>query len=544
MTKRAAIYARVSTDMQRENYSIPTQVSDMLKHAQIEGYSLVGNQFVDSITGKDTIQKNGAIPAFVDDYTSTELSRPSLDAAIRFLETTGFDVLIVHAIDRLARDPYFRQTIEREFMARGARVEYVLGNYDETPEGEVKKDLDATFAKWENAKRLERCNRGRKRKAEMGKFVTGLVPFGYRIDKNAFGGLTVCEPEAAIIQEIYRLFVEERWSLHQIADEMTRRGARTYYKNAHWAKSTVHKILARTSYAGYFFYNKNKRVGKKIVKKDPSEWIRIECTPIVSMDTFLAAKEILENNREYMRQLPKRFYLLTGMVLCADCGKSYITQTTRAGRKRLKNDAPSYRHRMNHGHCSNRWKSARILEPLVWDKVIAILLNPQLLREGYEQSMEVEKQKQARHIQYLERLQIGIEKLKVKKEKLQAIYLDPDLGMTKTEYIELKTPIDDQINDAISEVEKTSREMQHIPSTEDLETLEQFAANIVTALGNNVEITPQDKRQIMQMLNLKVFISADGTIKLEGWFAPESEGLLSTPSARCDLQPPRLPGHA
>ena len=34
------------------------------------------------------------------------------------------------------------------------------------PEGEVRKDMDATFAKWENAKRVERCNRGKRGKAE------------------------------------------------------------------------------------------------------------------------------------------------------------------------------------------------------------------------------------------------------------------------------------------------------------------------------------------------------------------------------------------
>ena len=39
--------------------------------------------------------------------------------------------LIVHAIDRLARDPYIRQTIEKKVKEFGARVEYVLGNYEE-----------------------------------------------------------------------------------------------------------------------------------------------------------------------------------------------------------------------------------------------------------------------------------------------------------------------------------------------------------------------------------------------------------------------------
>lgn len=544
MTQRAAIYARVSTDMQRENYSIPTQVNDLLKHAKLEGYSVVGDHYVDAVTGKDTLQKKGAVPAFVDDYTSTELSRPGLNAALLFLETTGFDVLIVHAIDRLARDPYFRQTIEREFMARGARVEYFLGNYDDTPEGEVKKDLDATFAKWENAKRLERCNRGRMRKAEMGKFVNGTVPFGYRMDKNAFGGLTVNEAEAEIVRTIYNWYVEDRLSVRQIIHELERSEAKTYNQTSVWATSTVNHILENSTYAGYFFFNKYKRQGKKISLKDQSEWIRIECAPIVSMNTFLAVQEIKKHNRDYMRQMPKRFYLLTGMIICEDCKKAYFTQTKKAGKNRQRNDAPSYRHRINHGHCSNKSISARVLEPLVWDKVVSILLNPMLLREGYEQSMEQERQKQGRKIQYLETLQAGMEKLKVKREKLQAIYLDPDIGMTKAEYLELKTPIDEQLKAASLEAEIAAQELQRIPSPEDLQSLEQFASNILRALGNNLDISPQDKRQIMQMLNLKVLISRNGTIKLEGWFAPEVDGLLSMSSARYVRLLRRLPGHA
>ncbi len=33
MTKREVIYARVSIDLQRENYYIPTQISECLKYA-------------------------------------------------------------------------------------------------------------------------------------------------------------------------------------------------------------------------------------------------------------------------------------------------------------------------------------------------------------------------------------------------------------------------------------------------------------------------------------------------------------------------------
>ena len=91
MSRRAAIYARVSTDMQRDNFSIPSQIAECMKYADRKKYALVGNQFVDSVTGKDVAPDfSGAIPAFVDDYTSRELSRPSLDAALYYLKALRF----------------------------------------------------------------------------------------------------------------------------------------------------------------------------------------------------------------------------------------------------------------------------------------------------------------------------------------------------------------------------------------------------------------------------------------------------------------------
>lgn len=263
MSERAVIYARVSTDMQRGNYSIPSQVADCLRYVQEQHYLLLGNRFVDPETGLDVEQQAGAIPAYVDDYTSREISRPSLDAVLAYLEVVGFDVLVVHAVDRLARDPYIRQTLEREIKALGAHVEYVLGAYDETPEGEVRKDLEATFAKWEIAKCVERSNRGKMRKAQKGKFVTGKVSYGYRIDPEAFGGLAVESDEAATIQRIFELYVEEEKSIRDIIKILTREGHEPYTQGGEWATSSVIKILETTNYAGYFFYNKYKREGKK-----------------------------------------------------------------------------------------------------------------------------------------------------------------------------------------------------------------------------------------------------------------------------------------
>lgn len=520
---RAVMYPRVSTDIQRGNYSIASQIKDMMAYAHDRGYTLVGDMFVDPVTGQDAPKGKG-VPAYVDDYTSTELSRPGLNACLVFLNTTGFDVMIAHAVDRLARDPYFRQTIEREVANFGAKVEYVLGNYEESAEGEVRKDLDATFAKWENAKRVERSNRGKMRKAEIGKFVAGYAPFGYRVDLNALGGLVIFEPEAQIVREIYEWYIESRLSLSQVARELNARGVPTAQKGKKWTASSIAHLLKNTAYVGYVYYNKTKKVNGKRARRERSEWVKIECQPLTSQDVFEAARDLLKHNKEYRRKHSSRFYLLSGLVFCSECERVYAATILNPGNGR--DSRQGYRHRISQGHCINRVFSARFLEPLVWEQVTQILLNPKSLRKGYQKMMEEEEGKYDRQMRHLEVIRSGIEKLEAKKRRLQAVYLDPDIGMSKGEYLSEKKLLEEQIAAAYEDIDRIESELKKVPTEEDLQSLEELAGEIVTALGNNLDIPPEDKRNVMEMLHIKVIISPEKNITVEGWFS--TDGLLST----------------
>ena len=77
------------------------------------------------------------------------------------------------------------------------------------------------------------------------------------------------------------------------------------------------------------------------------------------------------------------------------------------------------------------------------------------------------------------------------------------------------------------DLERIKKDLRGIPTESDLETLEQLASHLVGSLGNNLDISLEAKREVMKMLNLKVLISTEGELKLERWFAPESDGLLS-----------------
>jgi len=249
-----------------------------------------------------------------------------------------------------------------------------------------------------------------------------------------------------------------------------------------------------------------------------------------------------------MRAQPKRFYLLTGMVFCKDCGRPYITQTQLAGKERRLNDAPVYRHRAKEGHCTNRTVSARRLEPIVWDEVVRILLDPTKLREGYEGSLEQQEQTRSRHKAHLETLQQQLHKLDKERNNLTELYIDPDVKMTKTEFLDQKARIDAEESSIIRDMEKLQVELANLPTPADLETLEIFAEKIRARLNGNYEPTPEEKRKILQLLHAKVWIGNDGRVTVSGWFDSEEQDdsscLLSTTPACYALQRLPLPGRA
>jgi site-specific DNA recombinase len=525
--------ARVSTDTQRDNYSPASQVDECLKYAKSKGYSVVGDRYVDPSTGYDTIKGNGSVTAYIDDISSSETKRPALVGALGYLQQKGYDVLVVHALDRLARDPFIRQLLERDFIDNGARIEFVIGNYDESAEGEVRKDLDATFGKWENAKRVERCSRGKRYKASQNLFVgNGRIPLGYVKDKTAYAGLAVNEPQAEIVRRIFHLFTFERMSIYQVVNELNRDGARSVM-GRDFCKSSVTRILRNTAYIGYVYYNKYKRLkfANKLVERDKSEWIRINITPIIDQSVFQEAQQRLDENYTMVRRHPKRFYLLTGMVVCDDCQRPFITQAALAGRNRRVVDAQSYRHRIRSGHCSNHTISARILDELVWNKVAELLNDPVSLFKGYEASLERQREAQARQRAHLEILCGEVVKLEQKGKNLTSAYIDPDIPLTREEYIEQKTVIEDKLKGLKQEIEGLEQALGELPAPVDPVTLQEFTSKVKKGL----ELNPpkETKRKILELLHVKAVISPVGQIRLDGWFDPSQQGLLNITSACC-----------
>jgi len=538
---RAAIYARVSTDEQRKNYSVPAQLRDCRAFALRKGYTVAGDQFVDPETGYDRPpggdSHEGAIAAYVDDFTSTEESRPMLDALRGFLESPGFDVLVVHHIDRLARDEFIRRKLELEFEELGARVEYVQGDYDESDIGDVRKGLDSVFAKWENVTRARRSKMGKNQKAERGLFVHGRPPYGYRIDKTAQGGLAVDEAQAAVVRQIFDLYTAEHLSIRAIAGLLTSWGIVNHSGKTAWAKSTVARILSNTTYVGTWFYGRTERKRKHPVERDRAQWIEVQTIPLVSRAVFDAAQQRLRRNQETARRSSRRFYMLGGMVFCAECGRPYVSQTQLAGRNRRIQEAQSYRHRANDGHCANHQISARRLEELVWDGFTQTILDPDNLRVMYEGAATQHDEKRAKLEAKLAGLEKKRETLERQNDALTLSYVDPEIDLSKAEYVRQRKTIIRRLDDIEAQIATAREEVERLPAGPvELESFEEYVDLIRRLLAAKDYLTPQDKRQVLQLLFGQVVIERGGQasrrVALEGWFGSRSAAVGLSSSTR------------
>lgn len=510
--KKAIIYARVSTDEQRDNYSISSQVDECRKYIEAKGYQLVGNQYVDAVTGFDAIS---GIPAFVDDYSSSEVNRPSLDAAYEYLKLYGFDVAVVFSVDRLDRNPAKFYAHLAQF--KPASVEFVKENFDESYTGDFMRSVMAAAAKLDNDMRIERFNRGKRQKARRGFFVSGKPPMGYVKDRNSLGGLAIDPDNAELVKMIFDEYVNNDASIHGLAQRLNRDGEYKPRYSDKWNVSSLNKILRNPAYVGKVYYNKNINIDGKMKKRDKSEWIEINIPPMIDQVLFDKAQARLDESRDSIRKKAKRFYMLSGMVFCADCGKVYGGQAQRAGYNRRITDGIFYRHSTNYGHCRNHSISANLLDPVVWDLVQGVLLDPEKLKRGYDEALAVKTKTNEKTRERFVALTKEKEKLEAKLKSLTEMMLDPEVRMTKAEYLDHRKSIQSQIASTIQLMDQCGQIIVQMPTPIEFESLEKFSSIVKDVLVNHKDqITPQWKREILRKLHIKVLINKDETGEVIG----------------------------
>jgi site-specific DNA recombinase len=393
--KTAAIYARVSSDKQREENTIASQTAALIAFAGEQQFE-VPREWI-----------------FEDDgYSGASLIRPGLER-VRDLAAEGLiQAVLVYAPDRLSRR-YAHQILLIEELARaGVETVFIRAPRGSTPEDELLVQFQGMIAEYERAQILERSRRGKRHRARQGEVsVLSGAPFGYRFIRktdHSAAYYEIDEEQARVVRQIFEFYSVQGLSIGAIARLMNEQAVPTCKRRGRWERSTVWGMLRNPAYKGEACFGKTtiaprQRITRPIRmrggvatrnsashERAREDWITIAVPPIVSEETFALAQERLQANKIHAPRRTVTPSVVQGLVSCTKCGYALYRTSTRSSARKIHYyrclGSDTYRH-LSGPVCNNRPVRQDLLDDVVWTEIVRLLEDPRLIQNELERRL-------------------------------------------------------------------------------------------------------------------------------------------------------------
>ena len=313
--KKAVAYGRYSTDMQREE-SIDAQFRAIKDYCDRNEIELINTYADEGISG-------------------TTDNRPQFQQMIKDAELGAFNYVIVHKLDRFSRSKYDSAIYKRKLKLSNVQLLSVLENLDGSPESLILESVLEGMSEYYSRNLSREVKKGMRENALKCKFNGGTPPLGYDVDEDKNYVINAHEAEA--IKLIFDMFTKN-YSYSEMMRKLNNLGYKTK-RGREFTRNSFYEILNNERYIGIYFYSKEDYDGFKgkrnyHKKRNKNNMIRIEngVPAIIDKDTWAKAQEKLKNNRNLNRTNKNgRFYLLTGVLFCGECGSPMSGHMQRNG---------------------------------------------------------------------------------------------------------------------------------------------------------------------------------------------------------------------
>jgi DNA invertase Pin-like site-specific DNA recombinase len=289
---KAVIYLRVSTKEQaEEGYSIPAQAEACRRFIADQGWELA-DEYVDRGESARTAD------------------RPQLQAMLaRLAEDPSIDCLVVHKLDRLARNLEDHAAVRAALRKAGVQLHSVTESLEDSASGKLVEGILASIAEFYSANLGQEIRKGMDQKAAQGGWPV-RAPFGYRNvrrDGAGRGGEAVIEPDAQapIVVWAFERYAMGSLSLDALTEALGEKGLRNGDGNPP-GKSTVHRMLRNPVYTGVVRWKGVDHEGMH--------------QPLVSGEVFDKVQSVLDAHSTGGERGWKHDHHLKGTLLCAECG--------------------------------------------------------------------------------------------------------------------------------------------------------------------------------------------------------------------------------
>jgi len=329
----AAAYVRMSTEHQQ--YSTENQLDTIRLYAAAHAMQIT-QVYTDA--GKSGLLLEG---------------RDALKQLFQDVETgqARYTTILVYDVSRWGRfqDPDISASYEVRCRQMGVSVQYCAEQFsnDGSPVSNIIKSVKRMMAGEYSRELSVKVFAGQSRLIEMGYRQGGPAGYGLRRQLVDASGLPKYElalgehksiqtdrvilvpgpeDEVDVVQQIYRLFVDEGRSEGEIAQRLNARGILTDLSRP-WTRGTVHQVLINEKYIGNNVWNRTSfKLKQARTRNGPQDWVRADATyrPIVSELQFRAAREIIDARSyrmpdEEMLRLLKAIHMrcgcLSGLVI-------------------------------------------------------------------------------------------------------------------------------------------------------------------------------------------------------------------------------------
>ncbi len=314
MTKTAVIYLRVSTERQArkgggtEGFSIPAQREACHRKAKALGVTII-NEYLDA------------------GESARSADRPSLKQMLADLATpTGAaEFVIVHKLDRLARNRGDDVAINMAIRDAGAALVSCTENIDDTPSGALMHSIMAGIAEFYSKNLAVEVKKGLQQKARTGG-TPGRTPPGYlnagRIVDGQEVRIVEIDPERAPhIEWMFKSYATGDYTISDLQRELESRGCRSRktpkVPSKPYSRSQIHRYLSSPYYVGVVTYGGVEYEGNH--------------QPLIDLDTFRTVQTMLATNRTAGDRSYRHQHYLKGSLFCGHCGAK-MTLTRSRGR--------------------------------------------------------------------------------------------------------------------------------------------------------------------------------------------------------------------
>lgn len=485
--KKIAIYCRVSSDDQKERDTIDNQI-DIL------------NTYIEM--NKDLIK----VSEYLDDGISGTIPFHERPEGKKLIEDAGiglFDTVLVWKIDRFGRDTLSGLSSIELLRNYNVEIISITEPFDlNTPTGRFQFITYLNMAELERNNILDRMFLGATRAAKQGKWLGGIVPYGYFVNKDKF--LEINEFEASVVRKIFDIYINENLSTLDISVYLNNLNVDSNYaargtgknrnKKSLWSPSTIQRILSNETYIGVHEYGKRaSRRKETIIRKVPS---------IIPLEIFdEATKKRKENIIISKRNSPNRDFLLRQLVVCGECNRKYY-----GSYYKNKNDVYSCSGKRSeikkiyNFTCTNSNISADELENYIWEQCKFILIN----YNDYKIKKDSFSEEKKSLIYSINKTQENLNKLDSEKNNILKLFRKDIITESELEV---------QLNDIKNEYEKTKKILEKSKSKLDkIQNKDQIINNndkIIDSYINNIDnLSIEDKKSIIRLFIKEIIITS------------------------------------